>query len=300
MRVTIKEIVSTYKRLRNVSQTASTLGVSRSTVHRWLKRARSPYGRLKYLGIHRLSTRPKVNSRILTPHLETQILSLKKTSHFGPKKIVKHLRLPVSHMVVHRLLARKGLVVPAPRFRRPLFQNGACMRPANTTRLGFLQVDTKHVTPEWSGLPQTVYEYSAIDILSRYRQAVLLPDISDESARMAMEYFLKWFPFPIKYVQTDNGLEFQRTFHDFCLTRKIDHYFIHKNSPNENAVIERSFRTDQDEFYGWLEKRPQHIGELNSWLTKFIIQYNHVRPHQSLDYKTPAEVVKLYTLQAVA
>lgn len=299
MRASIREIVSTYKQTGNVSQTASKLNISRMTVHRWLKRARSPYGHLKYQGTHRLSTRPKTNSRILTPGMEIQILSLKKVAHFGPKKIVKRLRLPVSHMAVHRLLARKGLVVPQPKFRRPLFQNGTCMRPANTTELGFLQMDTKHVTPEWSGLLSTVYEYSAIDILSRYRQAVLLPDISDESARMAMEYFLKWFPFPVKYVQTDNGLEFQRTFHNFCLARKIDHYFIHKNSPNENAVIERSFRTDQDEFYGWLEKAPQHIGELNDWLTKFIIQYNHIRPHQSLDYKTPAEVVKLYSLQAV-
>lgn len=300
MRVTIKEIISTYKRTLNVSQTASALGISRSTVQRWLKRARGLTGNLKYTGISRLSTRPKTISRIVTPEMETKILSSKKTLHFGPKKIVKTLKLPVSHMAVHRLLVKKGLVFSQPRFRRPLFQNGSCMRPANTTELGYLQMDTKHVTPEWSGLPQTVYEYAAIDILSRYRQAVLLPDISDDSARMALEYFLKWFPFPIKFVQTDNGLEYQRTFHSFCQEKKIDHYHIHKNSPNENAVVERAFRTDQDEFYGWLETRPQHIGQLNDWLTKFIIQYNHVRPHQSLDYKTPAEVVKLHTLQAVA
>lgn len=300
MRVTVKEIVLAFRQTGNISQTASKLGVSRSTVQRWLRRARGLTGRLKYQGIHRLSTRPKTNSRIITPDIETRVLSLQKISHFGPKKLVKSLKLPISHMAVHRLLVVKGLVVPRPKFRRPLFQNGSCMRPANTTQLGYLQMDTKHVTPEWSGLAQTVYEYSAIDILSRYRQAVLLPDISDDSARMALEYFLKWFPFPVKYVQTDNGLEFQRTFHNFCISRKVDHYFIHKNSPNENAVVERAFRTDQDEFYGWLDKRPHDIGELNTWLTKFIIQYNHVRPHQSLDYKTPAEVVKLYTLQAVA
>lgn len=93
--------------------------------------------------------------------------------------------------------------------------------------------------------------------------------------------------------------EFQRTFHDFCTIRNIDHYFIHKNSPNENAVIERSFRTDQDEFYNWLERKPEHIGELNKWLTTFMGRYNNIRPHQSLDYQTPAEVVKLYILQAV-
>jgi hypothetical protein len=119
--------------------------------------------------------------------MERQILSLKKSSHFGPRKIVKSLKLPVSHVTVHHLLVRKHLVTPRPRFRRPLWQNGFSLRPANTTELGFLQMDTKHVTPQWSGLPSTVYEYSAIDLLSRYRQAVLLPDISDDSARMALE-----------------------------------------------------------------------------------------------------------------
>lgn len=170
------------------------------------------------------------------------------------------------------------------------------MRPSNTKELGFLQMDTKHVTPELSGLPVTVYEYAAIDIVSRYKLAVILPDITDESATLALQYFIKWFPFEVTYVQTDNGLEFQRTFNEFCEKKKIIHYFIHKNSPNENAVIERSFRTDQDEFYFWLEKQPEHMGELNSWLQTFIHEYNTWRPHQSLDYKTPEEVVEMYQM----
>lgn len=283
MRVEIKELVVTFRKKGNVTQTALDLGLSRSTVHRWLKRARGLTGRLKYRGIRRLSTRPKTTYRLLTPEIERRILVAKQTLHFGPKKIAKYLKLPVSHMAVHRFLVRRGLVVDRPHFRRPLFQNGRCMRPTNTTQLGFLQMDTKHVTPEWSGLPETVYEYAAIDILSRYRQAILLPDISDESARLALEYFLKWFPFPIKYIQTDNGLEFQRVFHTFCLQKDLEHYHVH-----------------QDEFYSWLDQEPENIGELNQWLVKFINQYNHIRPHQSLNYQTPAEVVTHHTLQAVA
>ena len=168
------------------------------------------------------------------------------------------------------------------------------MRPTNTHDLGFLQMDTKHVTPELSGLTYTVYEYGAIDILSRYKLAILLPDISDESAGLALEFFLKWFPFPVKYVQTDNGLEFQRSFRQTCDKHHIEHYHIHKNSPNENAVIERSFRTDQDEFYYWLERPTLHIGDLNTKLQKFMVRYNTWRPHQSLDYKTPQQMVTHY------
>ena len=128
----------------------------------------------------------------------------------------------------------------------------------------------------------------------------MLPDISSDSARLALDYFLKWFPCKILYVQTDKGLEYQTNFDEFCQSQNINHYFIHKNSPNENAVIERSFKTDQEEFYFWLEKAPEHAGELNEWLQKFILDYNTWRPHQALAYKTPMEVVKNYQNQTVA
>lgn len=192
-----------------------------------------------------------------------------------------------------QVLKEKNLTMKRPDYRRPLFQNGAAMRPRNTTKLGYLQMDTKHVTPELSGLGFTCFEYAAIDIVSRYKLAVLLPEINDESAALALEFFLKWFPFEVKYTQTDNGLEYQRSFEETCHKHNIEHYLIHKNSPNENAVIERSFRTDQDEFYYWLENAPEHIGQLNEWLQTFINKYNTWRPHQALDYKTPSEVVKM-------
>lgn len=300
MRVTIKEIISLYKQTGSASVTAFLLGVHRTTVYRWVLRGRTPQGSLTWRRIKRKSTRPKTIHHKLSIAMRGQILALKDEKHIGARKLHFRLHLPIASRTIHRFLKQKGLTVKQPRFRRPRFQNGSAMRPANTHQLGCLQMDTKHVTPELGGLTTTVYEYAAIDILSRYKLAILLPDISDESARMALEYFLKWFPFKVSYVQTDNGLEYQRELDEFCVKHQIEHYFIHKNSPNENAVIERSFKTDQEEFYFWLEKSPQHIGELNEWLQKFIVDYNTWRPHQALDYKTPIEVVRLYQTQTVA
>lgn len=294
MRVSIRDIVSTFKLTKNVSLTASILDISRPTVYRWIRRGRIGTRESTISkGLKRGSTRPKTIYLSLTNSQKKDLVYYQKLYHMGPKKLKHFLKLNVSHMTIHRFLKKKGLVVKRPNYRRPLFQNGHAMRPINTKELGYLQMDTKHVTPELSGLLFTVYEYAAIDILSRYKVAVLLPDIDSESASLALEFFLKWFPFKIKYIQTDNGLEFQRDFEKACLKHGISHYLIHKNSPNENAVIERSFRIDQDEFYYWLEKEPEHIGELNSWLQKFIFTYNTIRPHQSLGYKTPQEVVNL-------
>lgn len=295
-RVEPKEIVVSFKETGSVSQTAEDLEIARTTVYRWLKRARSIHNRLHLStrGLKRLSTRPKAIHYKISVLEAEDLISIRNRKHVGARKLVHVSGTAASWRTIHRLFKRKNLIPKQVQYRRPHFQNGYAMRPSNTTKLGYLQMDTKHVTPELSGLAFTCFEYAAIDILSRYKLAVILPDISDESASLALEFFLKWFPFPVKYIQTDNGLEYQRRFEDTCRKHSINHYYIHKNSPNENAVIERSFRTDQDEFFYWLETAPEHIGQLNEWLQKFINEYNTWRPHQSLDYKTPEEFVKLY------
>lgn len=296
MRVSPRELIFSFRELGSVSKVAKLFGVSRMTVYRWVKKAKTGYETYSTRGLKRKSTRPHLIHTKLISEEKQRIILIKNLMHLGARKLKVLLRLNVSSSTIHRFLRRKNLTIKQKSFRRPLFQNGRAMRPRNTTRLGYLQMDTKHVTPELSGLPFTVYEYAAIDIVSRYKVAVLLPEIDSESSSLALEFFLKWFPFKVLYVQTDNGLEYQRTFETTCLKHGINHYLIHKNSPNENAVIERSFRTDQDEFYYWLEKEPEHIGELNKWLQKFINQYNIVRPHQALNYITPFEAVKMYQM----
>lgn len=292
-RVAIKDIILSYKNTGSFILTASELGISKWTVKRWVMRGRTlSWGYIGWKGLERKSTKPHTIHYAISPKLESEIVNLREQEHAGSRKLHYMIGRTVSHMTIHRLLRRKNLVRIQPNYLRPLFQNGRAMRPSNTKELGYLQMDTKHVTPQLSGLPFTVYEYGAIDIVSRYKQAILFPDISSDSASLALQNFLKWFPFEVSYVQTDNGLEFQAEFHKLCAKKNIKHYFIHKNSPNENAVIERSFKTDQDEFYYWLDHPPLNIGELNEWLQEFIIKYNTKRFHQALGYKRPIEIVR--------
>lgn len=296
MRIKPELIIRTLKQNSfKVAKTADELGIHKATVYRWIKRARSIHSRLQLSSrkLKRLSTKPKTIHYKLSVLEVENLIGIRTKKHLGARKLVHISNVPASWRTIHRLFKRKNLIAKQIQYRRPKFQNGHAMRPRNTTSLGYLQMDTKHVTPELSGLSFTVYEYAAIDILSRYKLAVILPDISDESASLALEFFLKWFPFGVKYIQTDNGLEYQRSFDHTCQKHNISHYYIHKNSPNENAVIERSFRTDQDEFFYWLENPPEHIGQLNEWLQKFINEYNTWRPHQALEYMTPLEAVKL-------
>lgn len=295
MRVKPGLIIITLKKNEfDVVSTAKELSIHKTTVYRWVKKARSIRNRLELSSrnLKRQSTKPhRIHSK-LTREVKQDIVRVRTADHVGADKIKYLLKMDESAMIIHRYLKSQNLVEKQVKYRRPKFQNGKAMRPSNVTSLGYLQMDTKHVTPELSGLPFTVFEYAAIDILSRYKLAVVFPEINDENASLALEFFIKWFPFKIKYIQTDNGLEYQYTFDNTCKKYNITHYYIHKNTPNENAVIERSFRTDQDEFYYWLENPASHIGELNEWLQIFINKYNTYRPHQSLNYLTPLEFVK--------
>ena len=46
------------------------------------------------------------------------------------------------------------------------------------------------------------------------------------------------------------------------LVLSMEYHYIHKRTPSENALIERSFRTDEEEFFFRLEKQPEHYDEL--------------------------------------
>ena len=202
--------------------------------------------------------------------------------------------IEVSASTIHRYLRRTGLVRPSAKRRRPRFQNGQVMRPSNCPGLGYLQMDVKYVTPELSALPYTCYLYAAMDISTRYKVGLILPKVDTDGALLALYHATQALPFPVCYVQTDNGLEFQKRFHAKCEEVGVEHFYIHKSSPNDNAVIERSFRTDEEEFFFRLERPARDHTQLNGWYQGFLDTYNTRRPHMGINMLTPKEAINLY------
>lgn len=64
-----------------------------------------------------------------------------------------------------------------------------------------------------------------------------------------LDYVVKKFLFRIKYIQTDNGYEFQSKFHWHVEDLGMLHRYIKPRSPNLNGKVERSHLTDQTDFY---------------------------------------------------
>lgn len=102
-----------------------------------------------------------------------------------------------------------------------------------------------------------------------------------------LEQVMERMPFPIQRIQTDRGQEFFA----YKIQERLKEYAIKFRpikpaSPHLNGKVERTQRTDLDEFYSSIDlKSPDLIEELGYWEH----YYNWNRPHSSLGGKTPNE-----------
>lgn len=293
MRQNPKEIIRSFKQTTSVSATALVFGIHNTTVYRWIKRSKSPLSRLRVVEKYavRKSTTPKHIAYALTTTERIRIRELREKRGWDVRKIKYALKLNASHMAIYRYLKSRQLVRKSRKRRRPLFQDTIHMHVKNTEHVGYLQMDVKYVTPELSGLPWTCFEFAVIDIFSRYKDAVILNSVDQDQSIIALRTILKRLPFKAVFIQTDNGLEFQERFRQFCASVGLQHHHIHKHTPNENAVIERSFRTDEEEFFFRQTKKPKDYDELQERFSQWLWHYNRERPHLGINLRTPLEVI---------
>lgn len=296
MRIHPREIVKALQTSgEQVRKTARLLGISPSTVSFWRRRSRSASRRLSLHEAKRRSTRPKhIRVTKLSAHDQDAIVALRKKTGYGGEKLVYALSLPCHSRTVYRFLRYKGLSRPERNYRRPRLQKTIHMHARNALKPGFLQMDVKYITPQLSGLPNTCFEYAVMDIWSRYKEAIIVPYLDAESSVAALKVLLPLLPFPVTFIQTDNGLEFQSYFQQFLDEQAIRHHFIHKSSPNENAVIERSFRTDEEEFFFLQYKKARDLHDLNTQFQQYLRYYNTERIHLGIEMKTPLEKLRAF------
>lgn len=286
-------IVRLFKLCGSVSVVARELHISRMTVYRWLKRARTLQEYYSERGLKRQSTKPKHIRKRLSLSEQSAIISLRESTGFAAVKIKGELESTASVNTIHRFLKKKLLLNKYGNHRRPYYQKTTHMHLRNTTTIGKLQMDVKYMTPELTGLPYTCFEYAVIDIYSRYKEAVILNHLDQDGAILALIEIRERLPFTVDFIQTDNGLEFQGRFNQYCLDSGLNHHLIHKSTPNENAVIERSFRTDEEEFFFRMKQVPKDYDELREQFADFLHWYNNKRIHLGIDLKTPFEVIRL-------
>lgn len=111
MRVSPKEIIRQVNKGIEPGDVAQSLGIDRSTVYRWMTRAKSIHGGLSSHHLERLSTQPKTIHRFeFTPDQRIAIVNYRKRTGQMAEKIVHKLDLPIHGRTLHRFLAHKHLV----------------------------------------------------------------------------------------------------------------------------------------------------------------------------------------------
>ncbi len=283
--------MDSYRECGNAAQVCRHFSISLRTFWRWKRR----YDPWDLKSLEDRSRRPR--SSPLRTHLlvERRLLAL-KTEHprWGKEKIALYLKvnegITLSGKTVWKILRRHERIV---RYRTRKRKAPKSRVDWAKVRLpgDLLQLDTKHVFHQG----RKVYQYTIEDVVSRVRYADIHHQADMQTTIVFLASVLSHLGRPVQMIQTDNGSEFGQAVSKWLRGQKIEHVFSHKRRPVENMYVERSHRTDEEEFYSLGNLGPTFT-DLRTRFADYLNMYNTKRPHWGLDGKTPAEVLASYSL----
>jgi transposase InsO family protein len=272
----------------NISKSCRYFGIGRASFYRW----KTEYQQRGEAGLVNAKPIPKNPANQTPPEIVEKILYLRAKYHLGPIRIVWYLAryhsIKISEAGVSRILKRNG-VNRLPR--------GTRVRKVHTIRYSkqvpghHIQMDVKFLTfANKRGEKVRRFQYTAIDDATRVRALKIYDKHTQTNAIDFVDHVIEKFPFRIKEIRTDNGHEFQAKFHWHVEDKGIRHAYIKKGTPQLNGKVERSHRSDQEEFYQLLSYKDDI--DLETKLEEWENFYNFNRPHGAFNGKTPYEALR--------
>lgn len=277
-----------------VTDVAKRNGVTRQTVHTWLRR----YASSGVSGLVDKTSKPESCPHQMTPVVEARIVEMRRTHPgWGPRTIRTHLdREGVSPLPgrssVYRALVRHRLVEPTPR-KRP---RSDYKRWERSKSMELWQMDI--VGRFYLADGTEVKVVSGVDDHSRYCvSARIVARATAKPVCDALTFALKQHGAPNE-ILTDNGKVFTARFglgpgpvlfDRICHNFGIKHRLTAPYSPTTTGKVERFHRTYRDEFLVDHDRRHATIEEAQVALDAWVVKYNTERPHQSLGDRPPAE-----------
>ena len=120
---------------------------------------------------------------------------------------------------------------------------------------------------------------------------VIYPRSDQKTAIQFLDYVLARLQFQVEKIQTDNGAEFQSSFHWHVVDQGIGHTYIRPATPRLNGKVERSHRIDAEEFYRLLDGVViDDAGVFNDKLKQWQDYYNYHRPTAAWPARPPTRV----------
>ena len=276
-----------------VSEVAERYGVSRQTVHAWVAR----YEAEGLPGLADHSHRPRHHPWQLDAEVEALICQLRRAHHrWGPRRLRHELGrkgvepLP-SRSTVYRVLVREHLVEARPRKRR----RDSYRRWERPAPMDLWQLDITGSVFLANGTEIKVItgedDHSRYCVIAKVARRGTSRALCQAFAEALVEYGCP------DQVLTDNGKQFSGKFNrprptevlfdQICRRNGIEHLLTAIRHPTTTGKLERWHQTLQREC---LEEHdpPADLAAAQAMVDAFRDEYNHRRPHQSLDMATPA------------
>ena len=137
-------------------------------------------------------------------------------------------------------------------------------------------------------------KFRLLNIIDDFNREVLAieTDTSFPTMRLirVLEYLEEFRGLP-QMIRVDNGPEFISHKLDlWCKGRKINLIFIQPGKPMQNGFIERCNGNIRRELLNAYVFKT--LDEVREKAEEYMIDYNHHRPHQALNFKTPVELLE--------
>jgi transposase InsO family protein len=276
-----------------VTATLDAFNLKRSTFFSWKKTYTESDKEL--IALVPTSTRPKSVRKMET---DWRLVAFVKEMRLTYGNVGKYIIQPfldayalelgiasISPTTISKVIRRRGFTFETriKARRKSKYQKLRTRKSPRINRPGYVEVDTIHVTIN----QVRHYFISLIDVYTRFALVKKVPSVSSKQAITGLQAFLKQYPVPIHTVQTDNGGEFLKLFHQYLEKHHLKHVFIYPNSPQINGIVERFNRTIQEEFIYRCDEIYYDEDLFNRQLTKYLNWYNTKRPHSSLGYQSP-------------
>jgi len=305
-----------YEKQGNVTRAANKAGVSRP----WLSKIKSifEYNNRDPRSLEPLSKAPHNTSKRnrISKNIEGMILEIRDKYGWGKEKISAFLNtgyeIKVHHNTVNKYLHLHQRIDPKLSLRnikafedkrqreseRTIFK--VKFRPPSKIKDyapgALVEKDMKYVLKmgrNGDSKQDFWYQHGAIDSFTRIRATELTENPDSQESTQAYEEMERRLPFKIACFNTDNGSENEKEFSDKLQRENIFHFYSNAGTPTDNPRIERSFLSDDLEFY----KRGglcQDFQQQKEALRERDDIWNWLRPHQALGYLSPMRFYQLW------
>jgi transposase len=277
-----------YRKCGNARLTCRHFGINPKFFYKWKKR----FVQKGIRGLEDLSRKPHCfrQSQIPIEWLNQTIILRKRYPYYSKYKLAVILKrdydIGLSPSSVGRIIKRHHLFLPTPYPSKKIRYKRA-RKPADLSVKNpgdLIQRDTKHLP----FMGQTRYCFVAIDCVGKGLAVKVASTISSLQGKRLNQHLEKYYPFPIKNEQSDNGPENLGFTYKDLQKKKIPQYFSYPHCPKENAFVERVIGTIEREFIQQ-DKLATNVKDQQKLIDEWLNEYHNIRPHQNLGYKTPNE-----------